>query len=73
MEALSGELIPLALVILAFNVTWGAAWSVLVLYTTEHLGLGAAFWGVVLGMASHLVLRPRASGTTPAGAESLRK
>lgn len=36
-------------------------------------GLGAAFWGVVLGMASHLVLRPRASGTTPAGAESLRK
>ncbi|MEG2630533.1 MAG: benzoate/H(+) symporter BenE family transporter, partial [Comamonas sp.] len=22
-------------------------------------GLGAAFWGVVLGMASHLMLRPR--------------
>ena len=31
----------LALVILAFNVTWGAAWSVLVLWSQDVLGMGA--------------------------------
>lgn len=30
----------LALVIVAFNVTWGAAWSVLVLYALDHLHMG---------------------------------
>ena len=30
----------LALVILTFNVTWGAAWSVLVLYSTQALRHG---------------------------------
>jgi MFS family permease len=30
----------LALVILVFNITWGAAWSVLVLYSLDHLQMG---------------------------------
>ena len=37
----------LVLTILIFNITWGAAWSVLVLYVTEHLGLGAIGFGLV--------------------------
>jgi MFS family permease len=37
----------LALTILAFNVTYGAAWSVLVLYATERLGLGAIGFGLL--------------------------
>ncbi|WP_159914920.1 benzoate/H(+) symporter BenE family transporter [Pantoea sp. 18069] len=36
-------------------------------------GLGAAFWGVVLGIASHLALRPRAIGASHASSESQRK
>ena len=35
------------LTILIFNVTFGAAWSVLVLYATEHLGLGAIGFGLI--------------------------
>ena len=35
------------LTILIFNVTFGAAWSVLVLYATEHLGLGSVGFGLV--------------------------
>ena len=30
----------LALVIFVFNITWGAAWSVLVLYSLDHLNMG---------------------------------
>jgi predicted MFS family arabinose efflux permease len=37
----------LALTILVFNVTFGAAWSVLVLYTRDRLGLGAVGYGLV--------------------------
>jgi predicted MFS family arabinose efflux permease len=37
----------LVLTILIFNVTFGAAWSVLVLYATEHLGLGNVGFGLV--------------------------
>jgi MFS family permease len=37
----------LVVTILIFNVTWGAAWSVLVLYVTERLGLGAVGFGLV--------------------------
>lgn len=37
----------LVLTILIFNVTWGAAWSVLVLYATERLGLGAVGFGLI--------------------------
>ncbi len=37
----------LVLTILIFNVTFGAAWSVLVLYATEHLGLGSVGFGFV--------------------------
>lgn len=37
----------LVLTIFAFNITFGAAWSVLVLYATRHLGLGAVGFGLV--------------------------
>jgi predicted MFS family arabinose efflux permease len=37
----------LVLTILIFNVTYGAAWSVLVLYATEHLGLGSVGFGLI--------------------------
>ena len=36
----------LAVTILVFNITFGAAWSVLVLYTTERLGMGAVGFGL---------------------------
>ena len=37
----------LVLTIFTFNITFGAAWSVLVLYATEHLGLGAVGYGLI--------------------------
>ncbi|HKT80917.1 MAG TPA: MFS transporter, partial [Vicinamibacterales bacterium] len=37
----------LLLTILIFNVTFGAAWSVLVLYARERLGLGAVGFGLI--------------------------
>jgi predicted MFS family arabinose efflux permease len=37
----------LALTILVFNVTFGAAWSVLVLYADQRLGLGAVGFGLL--------------------------
>jgi MFS family permease len=37
----------LILTIFTFNITFGAAWSVLVLYATRHLGLGAIGFGLV--------------------------
>ncbi|MGI8881870.1 MAG: MFS transporter [Jatrophihabitans sp.] len=37
----------LALTIVSFNVTFGAAWSVLVLYAADRLGLGAIGFGLV--------------------------
>ncbi len=37
----------LALTIFAFNVTYGAAWSVLVLYATERLGVGPIGFGLL--------------------------
>ncbi len=37
----------LVLIILVFNVTWAAPWSVLVLYATRHLGLGAVGYGAL--------------------------
>lgn len=42
----------LALVILAFNVTWGAAWSVLVLYALNHLHMGAVGYGLLTTAAA---------------------
>lgn len=42
----------LALVIVSFNVTWGAAWSVLVLYATEHLQMGEIGFGLLSTMAA---------------------
>lgn len=37
----------LALVMFIFNVTWGAAWSVLVLYATQRLGMGEIGFGLL--------------------------
>ncbi|GAB2480127.1 MFS transporter [Jatrophihabitans fulvus] len=37
----------LVLTIFTFNITFGAAWSVLVLYATERLGLGAVGFGLI--------------------------
>ncbi|MCV2392812.1 MFS transporter [Actinotalea sp. M2MS4P-6] len=37
----------LVLTIFTFNITFGAAWSVLVLYATEHLGLGEVGFGLI--------------------------
>ena len=37
----------LTITIVAFNVTFGAAWSVLVLYATERLGLGPLGFGLI--------------------------
>jgi MFS family permease len=37
----------LALTILIFNITFGAAWSVLVLYASERLGLGSIGYGLL--------------------------
>lgn len=37
----------LVLTIFTFNITYGAAWSVLVLYATRHLGLGEVGFGLV--------------------------
>ena len=42
----------LALVIVAFNVTWGAAWSVLVLYALDHLGMGEVGYGMLTAAAA---------------------
>lgn len=37
----------LALVILTFNITWGAAWSVLVLWSQDRLGMGSVGFGLL--------------------------
>lgn len=35
------------IIILTFNVTWAAPWGVLVLYATEHLGMGELGFGAL--------------------------
>jgi predicted MFS family arabinose efflux permease len=42
----------LLLTILTFNITFGAAWSVLVLYATRHLGLGPVGYGAVTAVGA---------------------
>jgi predicted MFS family arabinose efflux permease len=42
----------LALTILVFNITFGAAWSVLVLYAGERLGLGPVGFGLLTTMSA---------------------
>jgi predicted MFS family arabinose efflux permease len=42
----------LAIVIVAFNITWGAAWSVLVLYALDHLQMGAVGYGLLTTAAA---------------------
>ncbi len=51
------------LTIFVFNITFGAAWSVLVLYATQRLGMGAVGFGLLTtvsavgGLVGHAVLR----------------
>jgi MFS family permease len=42
----------LTVTIVTFNVTWGAAWSVLVLYAGERLGLGAVGYGLLTSVGA---------------------
>jgi MFS family permease len=42
----------LALVILVFNVTWAAAWSVLVLWSRDHLGMSEVGFGLLTTAAA---------------------
>jgi len=42
----------LAIVIVAFNLTWGAAWSVLVLYALDHLHMDAVGYGLLTTAAA---------------------
>lgn len=58
----------LALVIFVFNVTWGAAWSVLVLYSLNYLHMGAVGYGLlttataiggIIGISSYTWLERR--------------
>lgn len=47
-----GPLRTLAVVIFSFNVTFGAAWSVLVLYSTVHLHMGEVGFGLLTTMSA---------------------
>jgi MFS family permease len=42
----------LGLIIVAFNITWGAAWSVLVLYALDHLRMGELGFGLLTTAAA---------------------
>jgi MFS family permease len=42
----------LAITILTFNVTWAAGWAVLVLYSTQVLGMGAVGFGALTTVAA---------------------
>ena len=42
----------LALVILTFNITWAAAWVILVLYSTQVLGMGPVGFGALTTVAA---------------------
>ncbi len=42
----------LALVILIFNITWGAPWSILVLYAQDRLGVGSVGFGLLTTAAA---------------------
>lgn len=42
----------LAIVIFAFNITWAAAWSVLVLYAQDHLGMSEVGFGLLTTAAA---------------------
>ena len=42
----------LVLIILVFNVTWAAPWGILVLYATEHLGMGAVGYGSLTAVSA---------------------
>jgi MFS family permease len=42
----------LTVTIVAFNITFGAVWSILVLYVTERLGLGAVGFGLITSVGA---------------------
>jgi MFS family permease len=62
----------LALIILSFNITWGAAWSVLVLYALHHLHMSKVGYGLLtsssaLGGLLAIVLYRRLEQRWPLG------
>ena len=58
----------LSLTILIFNITFGAAWSVLVLYAQQRLGLGAIGFGLLTTIsASAACSAPRSTAGSPGG------
>lgn len=42
----------LIVIILVFNITWAAPWGILVLYSTEHLGMGPVGYGALTTAAA---------------------
>ncbi len=56
----------LVLVIFIFNITFGAAWSVLVLYATQRLGMGEVGFGLIttVGALGGLLSRSPTAGST---------
>jgi MFS family permease len=48
----NGPVRTLALVIVAFNITWAAPWSVLVLWATERVGIDEAGYGLLTTAAA---------------------
>jgi predicted MFS family arabinose efflux permease len=48
----NGAVRTLTITIVAFNVTYGAAWSVLVLYASQRLGLGPVGFGLLTAVAA---------------------
>lgn len=47
-----GSMRTLALVIFSFNITWAAAWGVLVLWSLERVGMGAVGFGLLTTAAA---------------------
>jgi MFS family permease len=52
----------LTLTIVLFNITYGAAWSVLVLYATQRLDLGPVGFGLIVETLTHLGLALATTG-----------
>jgi len=47
-----GPMRTLTITIIAFNVTFGAAWAILVLYSLDHLGMGEVGFGLLTAVSA---------------------
>ena len=65
----------LTVTIVMFNVTFGAAWSVLVLYATQNLGLGAVGFGLIttVGAVGGIVGRRPTTGSAAASLATIMR